>query len=73
MLHVRSASSGYAAKLRFKEPFLAFTTKQVHKAGPLQCPPLLRLCHLCISSGVLRVLLHSSLRAHWAHAVRDTY
>ena len=31
-LHVRSASSGYAAKLRFKEPFLAFTTKQVHKA-----------------------------------------
>ena len=34
-LHVRSTSSGYAAKLLFKEPFLAFTSKQVHQV----CPP----------------------------------
>ena len=30
-LHVRSTSSGYAARLRFKEPFLAFSDKQVHQ------------------------------------------
>ena len=63
MLHVRSASSGYAAKLRFKEPFLAFTTKQVHKAWPLCCPTLLGL--LMRSVHVIRCLLGVASRQSW--------
>jgi hypothetical protein len=51
-LHVRSASSGYAARLRFKEPFLAFSDKQVHQVGlaagsfePLIALSILSLTH----------------------------
>ena len=43
-LHVRSTTSGYAARLIFKEPFLAFTNKQVHQV----CAPYnsLQLCQV---------------------------